>query len=226
MSPRALGKLDVAELGAREEAKPSREGEQGRRQMLEVADADLELKADFVHVKGAPRGCRKTLAELVDANDGVLGLHDGAWVASRVARVHRVHRRGGPTVRIRLPPAARSRANPDVRAHVPGAPIRAPQTLLFSGTPRRRNVKGFESVFLHQRFRVWTGDIGNGTHLTGGGSRVLTLFVAQHAAPGTDRCHWHLNRIALRAVIKNRSLDRFYVQIHESYSCPFLPAVR
>jgi hypothetical protein len=48
-----------------------REGERGRRQMLEVAQADLELR--FVHVK-APQACRKSLAELVDANDR--GLHD------------------------------------------------------------------------------------------------------------------------------------------------------
>ena len=39
--------------------------------MLEVAQADLELR--FVHVK-APQVCRKSLAELVDANDR--GLHD------------------------------------------------------------------------------------------------------------------------------------------------------
>jgi hypothetical protein len=43
-----------------------REGERGRHQMLEVAQADLELR--FVHVK-APQACRKSLAELVDAND-------------------------------------------------------------------------------------------------------------------------------------------------------------
>jgi hypothetical protein len=48
-----------------------REGERGRRQMLEVAQADLELR--FVHVK-APQVCRKSLAELVDANDR--GFHD------------------------------------------------------------------------------------------------------------------------------------------------------
>ena len=39
--------------------------------MLEVAQADLDLR--FVHVK-APQACRKSLAELVDANDR--GFHD------------------------------------------------------------------------------------------------------------------------------------------------------
>ena len=48
-----------------------REGERGRRHMLEVAQADLEPR--FVHAK-APQACRKSLAELVDANDR--GLHD------------------------------------------------------------------------------------------------------------------------------------------------------
>ena len=42
---------------------PCRKGEQRRRQMLEVAEADLEL--GFVH----PQACRKSLAERVDAND-------------------------------------------------------------------------------------------------------------------------------------------------------------
>jgi hypothetical protein len=40
--------------------KRCREGEPGRRQMLEVAQADFKL--GFVHVK-APQGCRKSLAE-------------------------------------------------------------------------------------------------------------------------------------------------------------------
>jgi hypothetical protein len=42
---------------------PCREGEQGRPQMLEVAEADLDR--GFVH----PQACRKSLAERVDAND-------------------------------------------------------------------------------------------------------------------------------------------------------------
>jgi hypothetical protein len=36
--------------------------------MLGVAEADLQLEGGFVRVKGAP-GMRKSLAELVDAND-------------------------------------------------------------------------------------------------------------------------------------------------------------
>ena len=76
MSPRALGKPDVAELGAREEAKPSREGEQGRRQMLEVADADLEL--GFVH----PQTCRIARRACRRERSGVPGFTMAAWVAS------------------------------------------------------------------------------------------------------------------------------------------------
>jgi hypothetical protein len=76
LSPRALGKPDVAELGAREEAKPSREGEQGRRQMLEVADADLEL--GFVH----PQTCRIARRACRRERSGVPGFTMAAWVAS------------------------------------------------------------------------------------------------------------------------------------------------
>jgi hypothetical protein len=51
---------------------PCRKGEQRRRQMLEVAEADLER--GFVH----PQACRKSLAERVDANDRAFrALHDG-----------------------------------------------------------------------------------------------------------------------------------------------------
>ena len=49
--------------------------------MLEVAQADLELR--FVHVK-APQACRKSLVELVDANDRAFRVHDGG--VGRVAR--------------------------------------------------------------------------------------------------------------------------------------------
>jgi hypothetical protein len=55
--------------------KRCRDGERGRRQVLEVAEADLEL--GFVHLK-APQACRKSLAELVDSNDGAFrGFNDG-----------------------------------------------------------------------------------------------------------------------------------------------------
>jgi hypothetical protein len=83
-----------------------REGEQGRRQMLEVAEADLDLEAGFVHVKGAPgmpqitrRACRRERS---------------AFRGFTMARGSRRARPGctelavdgGPRVRIHLPPAA------------------------------------------------------------------------------------------------------------------------
>jgi hypothetical protein len=49
-------------------------GAQGRRQMLEVAVADLELKAGFVLT---PEACRISLVESVDENDRRSGLHEG-----------------------------------------------------------------------------------------------------------------------------------------------------
>src|ERR1700746_191552 len=64
------------------------------RQMLELAEADLEL--GFFHVK-ALQACRKSLAELVDANDRA--FRASRWRrGSRVARprAHRAHHRGGP----------------------------------------------------------------------------------------------------------------------------------
>jgi hypothetical protein len=61
----------------------------GRRQMLEVAEADLEH--GFVH----PQACRKSLAERVDANDRAFRDDGGVGRVAR-ARVHRAHRRGGP----------------------------------------------------------------------------------------------------------------------------------
>ena len=71
----------------------------GRRQMLEVAEADLEH--GFVH----PQACRKSLAERVDANDRA--FRASRWRrGSRRTRPHRAHRRGGPRVRIHLPPPA------------------------------------------------------------------------------------------------------------------------
>jgi hypothetical protein len=63
---------------------PCREAEQGRRQLLEVAEADLEL--DLVDVK-APQACRKSLAARVDANDR----------AFRVSRWRRGLRRTRPS---------------------------------------------------------------------------------------------------------------------------------
>jgi hypothetical protein len=68
--------------------------------MLEVAEADLE--PGFVR----PQACRKSLAERVDANDRA--FRASRWRRGSVARarVHRAHRRGGPRVRILLPPAA------------------------------------------------------------------------------------------------------------------------
>jgi PAS domain-containing protein len=64
-----------------------------RRQMLEVAEADLER--GFVR----PQACRKSLAERVDANDRA--FRASRWRRGSVAsaRVHRAHRRGGPRVR-------------------------------------------------------------------------------------------------------------------------------
>jgi hypothetical protein len=67
-----------------ERAEPSRaEIEQGRRQMFEVDEADLELEPALSHVKAAP-GFRILPIVRVDA------LSE-AWVVSR-ARVHRAHR--------------------------------------------------------------------------------------------------------------------------------------
>ena len=80
--------------------------------MLGVAEADLQLEGGFVRVKGAP-GMRKSLAELVDANDRRSGASRWRVVASRAARVHRAHRRRGTErVRIHLPPAASQRRTP------------------------------------------------------------------------------------------------------------------
>jgi hypothetical protein len=62
--------------------------------MFGVAEADLPLEGGFVRVKGAP-GMRKSLAELVDANDRRSGASRWRVVASRAARVHRAHRRRG-----------------------------------------------------------------------------------------------------------------------------------
>jgi hypothetical protein len=72
--------------------------------MLEVAEADLEL--GFVRVK-APPACRKSLAELVDANDQA--FRASRWrrgSASRPPECTELTVDGGPRVRIRLPPAA------------------------------------------------------------------------------------------------------------------------
>src|ERR1700738_4632939 len=71
------------------------------RQMLEVAEADLER--GFVH----PQAGRKSLAERIDANDRA--FRASRWRRGSVARarVHRAHRRGGPRVRIPFPPPAR-----------------------------------------------------------------------------------------------------------------------
>jgi hypothetical protein len=54
-----------------------------------------------------PRRAAKSLAERVDANDRA--FRASRWRRGPVARtrVHRAHRRGGPSVRIRLPPAVR-----------------------------------------------------------------------------------------------------------------------
>ena len=69
-------------------------------------------RAAFVRVKGAP-GMRKSIAELVDANDRRSGASRWRVVASRAARVHRAHRRRGTErVRIHLPPAASQRRTP------------------------------------------------------------------------------------------------------------------
>jgi hypothetical protein len=72
--------------------------------MLKVAEAVLKL--GFVHAK-APQACRKSLAELVDANDRAFRASRSRR-GSRVARtrVHPAHRGGGPRVRILLPPPA------------------------------------------------------------------------------------------------------------------------
>jgi hypothetical protein len=59
--------------------------------MLGVAEADLQLEGGFVRVKGAA-GMRKSLAELVDANDRRSGASRWRGVASRAARVHRWRR--------------------------------------------------------------------------------------------------------------------------------------
>ena len=63
--------------------------------MLGVAEADLQLEGGFVRVKGAP-GMRKSLAELVDANDRRSGASRWRVVASRAARVHELTADGGP----------------------------------------------------------------------------------------------------------------------------------
>ena len=53
-----------------------------------IVPTDLELEAGFVHVK-PPRALRKSLAELVDANDRRSGLYNG--------EVGRVARAGAPS---------------------------------------------------------------------------------------------------------------------------------
>jgi hypothetical protein len=81
-------------VSSRQISNIAEKAEQGRRQMLGVAEADLQLEGGFVRVKGAP-GMRKSLAELVDANDRRSGASRWRVVASRAARVHRAHRRRG-----------------------------------------------------------------------------------------------------------------------------------
>jgi hypothetical protein len=78
--------------------------------MLGVAEADLQLEGGFVRVKGAP-GMRKSLAELVDANDRRSGASRWRVVASRAARVHRAHRRRGTEGSNPSPSSAESCAN-------------------------------------------------------------------------------------------------------------------
>ena len=71
-----------------------REGGKGTPPDARVAEADPQLEGGFVRVKGAP-GMRKSLAELVEANDRRSGASRWRVVASRTARVHRAHRRRG-----------------------------------------------------------------------------------------------------------------------------------
>jgi len=78
--------------------------------MLEVAEADLDLEAGFVHVKGAQL-CRRSLAELVDANDRRSGVSRWRGLASRAARVHRARRRRGTEGSNPAPSSAESGAN-------------------------------------------------------------------------------------------------------------------
>jgi len=87
-------------VSSRQISNVAEKAEQGRRQMLGVAEADLQLEGGFVRVKGAP-GMRKSLAELVDANDRRSGASRWRVGASRAARVHRAHRRRG-TERVRI----------------------------------------------------------------------------------------------------------------------------
>ena len=78
----------------------------GRRQMLEVAEADLEH--GFVH----PQACRKSLTERVDAHGRT--FRASRWRrGSRRTRPHRAHRRGGPRVRIHLPPPVSQLCGPE-----------------------------------------------------------------------------------------------------------------
>jgi hypothetical protein len=83
-----------------------REVEPRRRQMLEIAEAGLDLEVGFVHVKGT-QARHKSLGELVDAADRRSG--PSRWRVAR-ARVHRAHRRGGP--RVRIPPSHPRTASP------------------------------------------------------------------------------------------------------------------
>jgi uncharacterized membrane protein YtjA (UPF0391 family) len=123
-----------------------REGEQGRRQMLEVAEADLDLEAGFVHVKGAPgmpqitrRACRRERS---------------AFRGFTMARGSRRARPGctelavdgGPRVRIHLPPAE-SRCEPHCRPH-----RKAVSTTAQSREPEREL-----SCYRVERPRIWSG---------------------------------------------------------------------
>src|SRR5258705_11539731 len=82
-----------------------REGEQRRRQMLEVPEADLER--GFVR----PRRAANRSPERVDANDRAFRALRWRCGSVACARVHRAHRRGGTEGSNPAPSTGESRAN-------------------------------------------------------------------------------------------------------------------
>ena len=90
-------------VSSRQISNVAEKAEQGRRQMLGVAEADLQLEA-ALSVRKAPQAYANRSPSLSTRTIGVPRLHDGAW--SRRARpgCTELTADGGPRVRIHLPP--------------------------------------------------------------------------------------------------------------------------
>ena len=137
--------------------------------MLGVAEADLQLEGDFVRVKGAP-GMRKSLAELVDANDRRSGASRWRVVASRAARVHRAHRRRGTEGSNPSPSRGESCAN----LHAGGRMIR-----------RRAAAAGIAAEIGCHTFRA----TGITAYLSNGGALEHAQEMAAHESPRTTKLY-------------------------------------